>query len=197
MNCWAIIPIKATGDSKSRLAGVLDADAREALVQAMLAHVIETARAARKISQIRLVGPPRPGLPDDIPLLHDPGTGLNPAVQSAFAEVAREGPDRVIVIAGDLPTVTPQELDLLAVPPENTIAIAPDRHETGTNAISVPLPAARDFTFAFGPDSFAKHQQEARRLQLEIETILSHGLERDIDEPADLPDAEKAIKQEE
>lgn len=195
MTCWAVIPIKATGESKSRLAEVLPPAEREELVRKMLSHVIETARAASRISRICLVGPPRPGLPDDIPLLDDPGQGLNPAVQSALAAIASEKPDRVVIIAGDLPGVTPQELNLLAIPPENTIAIAPDRHETGTNAISLPLPAAEGFTFAFGPDSFAKHRQEAQRLGLEMETILSKGLERDVDEPADLADAERALRQ--
>ncbi|MBV1917721.1 MAG: 2-phospho-L-lactate guanylyltransferase [Sphingomonadaceae bacterium] len=196
MTCWAIIPIKAGADAKSRLAGVLDAPEREALVRAMLAHVVSAAQASRMISRICLVGPSRLGMPEDIPLLADPGNGLNPAVQSAFAQVALEGPSRVIIIAADLPAVTPQELDLLAAPPASTIAIAPDRHETGTNAISLPLPAARDFIFAFGEDSFAKHKAEAEKHGLKAEIIFGHGLERDVDEPEHLPDAKAALGKE-
>ena len=97
-------------------------------------------------------------------------------------------------IAADLPTVTASELELLAAAPEGEIAIAPDRHETGTNALSLPLPAAASFCFAFGPDSFALHRAEAQRLGLPMETILSHGLARDIDEPTDLPDAAELLK---
>ena len=193
MNCWALIPIKATQDSKSRLSGILDADQRQELVSTMLANVLDAARHARTISQIRLVGPTRAGLPDDIPLLGDPGLGLNPAVQSAFAEIADKGPDRVLILAADLPEVTSYELETLCVAPSDTIAIAPDRHETGTNAICLPLPAARDFSFAFGPDSFAKHKVEASRLGLNAEIVLSKGLERDIDEPSDLADARQVL----
>jgi 2-phospho-L-lactate guanylyltransferase len=97
--------------------------------------------------------------------------------------------DRVIIIHGDLPLVTSQDLELLAAAPEGEIAIAPDRHGTGTNAISLPLPAAKGFSFAFGPDSFALHNAEAGRLGLKIEEIHSPGLSRDVDEPDDLPDA--------
>lgn len=194
MTCWAIIPIKASEDSKSRLSGVLDANERQALVSAMLKHVVDAAQSASRISRVVLVGPSRCGLPEDIPLLDDPGGGLNPAVESAFREVAINKPDRVLVIAADLPAVTPQELDLLTAVPENAVGIAPDRHETGTNALSLPLPAAEKFAFNFGPDSFSKHKHETARLGLELETILSRGLERDIDEPEDLADTGEALK---
>ena len=83
---------------------------------------------------------------------------------------------------------------LLAAAPAGEIAIASDRHGTGTNAISLPLPEAEGFSFAFGPDSFARHQAEADRLGLRIEEIRSPGLARDIDEPEDLPDAESLLK---
>jgi 2-phospho-L-lactate guanylyltransferase len=192
--CWAIIPIKASEDGKSRLASVLDAGERETLVRTMLTHVVDAASQASTIARVCLVGPSRHGVPDDIPLLSDPGEGLNPALQSALAQIAGEGLDRVIVVAADLPTVSPQELDLLAAAPANSIAIAPDRHGIGTNAISLPLPAAQQFAFGFGIDSYAHHTQEAQRLGLQVETILSHGLEKDIDEPADLPDAGRILE---
>jgi 2-phospho-L-lactate/phosphoenolpyruvate guanylyltransferase len=188
VTCWALIPIKAEG-GKSRLAGVLDAGERETLVRGMLAHVVEAASNAVTISRICMVGPSRHGLAEDIELLSDPGDGLNPALQSALGQLSGAGPDRVVIVAADLPTVTSRELDLLSSAPAEEIAIAPDRHGTGTNALSLPLPAARDFRFAFGTDSYARHKEEAHRLGLEVETILSRGLEKDIDEPADLPDA--------
>lgn len=186
---WAIIPVKGPGDGKSRLSGVLGADARRDLADAMLAHVVEAASQAGTITRICLVGPSRCGVSQDIELLPDPGEGLNPAVQSAFATLANENPDRILIVHGDLPQVTPQDLDLLASAPADTVAIAPDRHGTGTNALSLPLPAAREFRFAFGVDSCALHTEEAHRLGLSLETILSRGLEKDIDEPEDLPDA--------
>lgn len=194
MNCWAVIPVKTREKSKSRLAGVLGTAERLALVDAMLQHVLEAALDAREISQVCIVGQPRPRLPETIRLLTDPGGGLNPAVQSALASLVGNGPQRVIFVAADLPEVTAQELDLLAAIPGNAIAIAPDRHGTGTNALSLPLPAAQDFSFAFGSGSFARHCKEAQRLGLRVETIHSQGLEKDVDEPADLPDACRVLK---
>ena len=193
MSCWAVIPVKASPDSKSRLAGVLDAPTRAALVEAMLARVVEAASGAKNIARVCLLGtPPQPI--EGLTLLPDPGGGLNAAVRSALAEVASLGASRVIFIHADLPLVTTQDLQLLAAAPAGEIAIASDRHGTGTNAISLPLPEAGGFSFAFGPDSFARHQAEADRLGLRIEEIRSPGLARDIDEPEDLPDAESLLK---
>jgi 2-phospho-L-lactate guanylyltransferase len=191
MSCWAVIPLRATPDSKSRLAGVLDAPARAELVDAMLARVLEAARGARNVSRVCLMGTSRAALPDDVTLLSEPGGGLNAAAASALVQADA---DRLIIIHADLPQVTAQDIELLAAAPEGTIAIAPDRHGTGTNAISLPLPAAKGFSFAFGTDSFARHKVEAERIGLRLEEVHSQGLARDVDEPEDLTDAADLLK---
>ncbi|MCB2080163.1 MAG: 2-phospho-L-lactate guanylyltransferase [Novosphingobium sp.] len=195
MTCWVVIPVKALPGGKSRLSDALDSDARETLVRAMARHVVDAAMQATNIDKVCIVGPSRLGLPDSIPLLSDPGDGLNGAVQSALDEASSGGANRLVIIPADLPQVTANDLQLLAAAPADEIAIAPDRHGTGTNALSLPLPQAKGFSFAFGPDSFARHHDEAERLGLEIETIHSLGLARDIDEPPDLPDAIALMKQ--
>lgn len=188
---WALIPIKAAGEGKTRLAHALTASQRERLVGAMLRHVAGEAAAAGTIARTCLVGPSRHGLDPAIRLLDDPGQGLNAALASALETIAQapDRPDRLVVIAADLPCLTALDLDLLAKAPANSVAIAPDRHGTGTNALSLPLPAAARFVFRFGTDSCAGHGEEARKLGLRVETVLSKGLERDVDEPADLADA--------
>jgi len=195
MTCWAIIPTKTPGDGKNRLSPVLDEIARSDLVRAMLAHVVSAIEAARNVDTLCLVGASRHGLPETLPLLDDPGQGLNPAIASAFNEALAGGATRVLIVHGDLPRISTQDVELLAAAAPGSLAIAPDRHGRGTNALSLPLPEARDFTFAFGTDSFARHRAEAERLGLTIETIHSHGLAHDIDEPADLPDADGLLKQ--
>ena len=189
MTCWVVIPFKEPGQAKGRLAKALSEAERAALASAMLHHVVGVARAANHAQQISLLGPTRLGLPDDIPLLADPGTGLNPALHAALAHVSQLGGSRMIVLFADLPLLTSLDIELLALAPPETIAIAPDRHGTGTNALSLPLPRAKSFTFAFGPDSFAQHHAEAYRLGIGIEEVHSQGLARDIDMPEDLPDA--------
>ncbi|MBW8755746.1 MAG: 2-phospho-L-lactate guanylyltransferase [Sphingomonadales bacterium] len=192
MTTWAVIPLRASPESKSRLAAVLDAPARAALVEAMLARVLDAARSARNVSRVCLLGTAPAALPADVTVLAEPGGGLNAAAASALAQVACS---RVVIIHADLPQVTAQDLELLAAAPEGTIAIAPDRHGTGTNAISLPLPAAKGFSFAFGPDSFARHKAEADRLGLKLEEVHSQGLARDVDEPDDLADAADLLKE--
>lgn len=189
MSCWAIIPVKEPGEGKLRLAGSLSAAQRSALVGAMLTHVVRSARAARNIDTVCLVGKSRHGLPVDLPLLVEAESGLNPALQGALSELAARGANRVVILHGDLPQLSVQDCELLAAAAPGALAIAPDRHDTGTNALSLPLPEAAGFVFAFGPDSYARHHAEADRLGLPIETIRSPGLARDIDEPDDLPDA--------
>jgi 2-phospho-L-lactate guanylyltransferase len=186
MTCWAIIPVKGNDLGKQRLAGVLGDAARSSLVRDMLDHVVAAVRGAKGIDRIALVGSSRHGQGEHIALLPDPGTGLNPAVLSAIAAAEAQGATRVVVIFADLPQLTAPDVELLAAAPG--IAVAPDRHDAGTNALSLPLPGASGFTFCFGPDSFARHQAEAQRTGLAVEVIRSPGLQRDIDEPADLPD---------
>jgi 2-phospho-L-lactate guanylyltransferase len=194
MTTWAIIPVKASPESKSRLAGVLEAPARAALVEAMLARVLDAATGARNVARVGLLGTPQGTPPEGVALLAEPGGGLNAAVTAALGEAAAKGAGRVVFIHGDLPQVTARDLELLAAAPAGEIAIAPDRHGTGTNALSLPLPEARGFSFAFGPDSFARHNAEAERLGLKIEEIHSPGLARDVDEPEDLADAAALLK---
>ena len=189
VTCWAIIPVKGPDQGKLRLSGVLDEAQRRRLVRAMLAHVVTAAESATTIGRTCILGPSRHGLDAAVAMLSDPGGGLNAALTSALAEAERGGASRAVFVAGDLPQASTLDIELLAAAPQGSIAIAPDRHGTGTNALSLPLPGARDFMFAFGPDSFAAHHGEAERLGLKIEEIHSPGLMRDIDVPDDLPDA--------
>jgi len=184
LSCWVIIPVKPPGEGKLRLSGVLDADARDRLVAAMLGRVVAAVSAARHVDRICILGPSRHDQSAAISLMGDTGGGLNPALTQALSEAAAAGASRVVFIAADLPGITPHEVEALAGAP--AVAIAPDRHGIGTNALALPLPQARDFRFAYGTASFAAHNAEACRLALEIEVIDSPGLARDVDTPEDL-----------
>jgi 2-phospho-L-lactate guanylyltransferase len=189
MTCWVVVPFKQPEEAKGRLSAVLSEAGRIELAGAMLHHVVNVASLAEPAVKLCLLGPTRHGLSQDIPLIPDPGTGLNPAMHAALNHVSLKAAGRIIVLFADLPLLTLQDVQLLAAVPANTIAIAPDRHGTGTNALSLPLPAARGFTFCFGTDSFALHHNEANRLGLRVKKIHSQGLARDVDMPEDLPDA--------
>lgn len=189
MTCWAIILIKGPDEAKRRLAGALDDSARRRLVDRMLGQVIASVGTARGIDRRLVLAPAGINLPQGFQLLPDPGGGLNAVAAHALVAAAEGGATRAVIIAADLPQLTTRDVELLAVAPPATIAIAPDRHETGTNALSLPLPGARDFAFAYGTDSFAKHNAAAESLGLAVQIVESPGLMRDIDVPADLTNA--------
>jgi 2-phospho-L-lactate guanylyltransferase len=186
MTCWVLTPMKAPEACKTRLAPVLGEAARRELVARMLRHVVEVAGQAPGVDEVVLLGPSSHGLAVSMRRLADPGDGLNVALASALPAAAAAGVDRLVILAGDLPQVSLADLAALCGLAPECLGVAPDRRGTGTNALSLPLPAARDFAFQYGPDSFARHRAEAARLGLTLEVIRSETLGLDIDEPEDL-----------
>lgn len=188
LHCLAVIPTKALASGKSRLAGVLDQHQRALLVRTMLARVFSAVGQAGNIAGVMVAGPNRNGLPEHLPLVGSADGSLNADLAAALAAAGARNVGRLVIVAGDLPLVTALEIELLGAVAAGAIGIAPDRHGTGTNALSLPLPGARGFSFAFGTDSFARHSAEAARLGMPLEVIRSRGLASDIDEPDDLGD---------
>jgi 2-phospho-L-lactate guanylyltransferase len=176
-----LVPVKAFGRAKVRLADVLDAPARAALAREMADRVL----AATGDLPVAVV------CDDDevatwaeghgARVLWRPGHGLNGAVNDAVATVAAAGVDRVLVTHADLPLATGFD-ELIA--PLDGVVLVPDRHEDGTNVASVP--AAAGFAFSYGPGSFARHRAEAERLGLAVAVHRPLRLTWDVDVPADL-----------
>lgn len=163
----------------------------------MLAQAIAAAREAKGVDGIALVGTLADPLPEGVELLPEPQGGLNAAVTLARGALAERGAGRVVTLAADLPLVSAEDVSALCALPSGVIGIAPDRHGTGTNALSLPIPAALDFAYGYGMGSCARHKTEAARLGLEMRLIEAPGLARDIDEPADLADAANLIPRQE
>ncbi len=186
MICWVVIPVKAPGDCKTRLAGVLGDSARRALVATMLDQVVDVAHRVPGVDAVLLVGPSRHHLPLSTRLLDDPGRGLNAALASAGRVASVEAIDRVVFVSADLPHLVADDLNRLIDLPPGSAAIAPDRAGTGTNALSLPGSRAPAFGLRYGIGSFAAHVAEARRIGLDLETIRSATLALDIDVPEDL-----------
>ena len=194
MSCWALIPVKAPGLGKTRLASALDPDEREALVCGMLRHVLDTVSGCRAIQRVCVLGPARPNLGSKVLRFDDPGPDLNSALESTMSAITAAGPERIVVLPADLPCLSLADVERLATLPADTLGIAPDRHRTGTNALSLPLPAGIWFPFSFGENSFSTHCEHAKNHDLTVETILSCGLEKDIDDPLDLADAVRVLR---
>jgi len=175
-----VIPVKAFSQAKMRLSPVLSPSERATLARTMAEHVIKVARPLpvvvvcddREVAQwARNVG---------ARALVEPGAGLNGAVGIAFAELGREGYKRIIVAHGDLPLAT----NLAWLAEVDGVVLVPDRHEEGTNVLS--LPAGSDFRFSYGTGSFARHCAEAERLGLAWLVVRDAELGWDVDFPIDL-----------
>lgn len=185
MTTWIVTPIKAPEACKTRLSGAMSDVARRDLVRDMLRHVVEVAQSTTD-AELRILGPSRHGLSAEIPLLADPGGGLNAALAAAAQAAGAAGAGRLVVVAADLPRLAPGDLQALVSLKDDVLAVAPDRAGLGTNALSLPLPAARAFRFQYGPESFERHCAEAARLGLPLLAIRSETLGLDIDQPEDL-----------
>lgn len=176
MTWRVVIPVKPPGLRKSRLAPALDASARAILAERMLRHVLRIASAMPEIEPIVL----SPELPSGWTgaWLAD-WTELN----AMLAVLRREHPERgFAVVNADLPMLACDDLHiLLAATRECGMAIAADRHQTGTNAVA--MAAGVMLPFHFGPGSlkaFRKSGGPSARL------VNRPGLSHDIDSPSDL-----------
>lgn len=183
---WIVIPVKAPADCKTRLSAVLDDAERQRLVADMLANVVAACSGIAG-AEVMLLGPHRHGLSEAIRLLPDIGGGLNAALAAAVRVARMAGVGRLSFVSGDLPLATGEAIERLVSSDSDAIRIAPDRAGIGTNALSLPLPAATAFRFHYGTGSFAAHVREAARLGLPIESIRAPGLAYDVDLPEDLP----------
>jgi 2-phospho-L-lactate guanylyltransferase len=175
-----VVPVKAFGAAKVRLAAALTPAARATLARRMADRVVLAA------------GPLPVTVVCDDPEVREwaeaagaavqwtPGLGLDGAVAAGVEAVAAAGFDRVVVAHADLPLAT----GLAHVVGVEGVVLVPDRRADGTNVIA--LPAASGFAFAYGPGSFARHHDEALRLGLAVEVREDLALGWDVDVPDDL-----------
>jgi 2-phospho-L-lactate/phosphoenolpyruvate guanylyltransferase len=175
-----LIPVKAFREAKVRLAPALSPGARRQLARSMATHV---ARSAGSLQVVVVCDDEEvTSWADEVGarVIWAPQRGLNGAVQEGVAVLARERVPRVIVAAADLPLAK----GLAWVGRFSGVTIVPDRRHNGTNVIGVPSTAG--FRFSYGPGSFGRHLDEARRLDLAVRVVHSSPLAWDVDLPEDI-----------
>jgi 2-phospho-L-lactate guanylyltransferase len=175
-----LIPVKAFGDAKARLADALDPAERAALARSMATTVVRAAAPLDVwvVCDDDAVAVWATDLGTNV--LWKPGRGLNGAVNEGVADLADREIDRVIVAHADLPHA--ENLEWLLV--DAGVTLVPDRHEDGTNVAVIPTHCG--FVFSYGPDSFHRHIAEAERLGLETHIVRDERLGWDVDRPDDL-----------
>lgn len=177
MNWTAVIPLKGSGERKSRLAGRLDTGQRQRLATALFRHVAETVSASPLVAEVTVLSNPCP--PEWQGGFHlDQGRGLNVEL-TELAGLMGQRP--LLVVHADLPFVSIEDIAVLLAAAGGGAAIAPDRHGTGTNAIAVSSPSG--FAFAFGADSCTRHLAASGN---RAAIVARPGLGLDIDTPDDL-----------
>ena len=192
MRTLAVLPIKRFDSAKRRLAEALGSGSRHLLAQSMFADVLASLRRVRRLDALAVVSHDHEAEAilrgDAVTVLHDE----RPAGQAAAARIGVEhalasGFDRVLLVPGDTPLISPAELDQLldASQAEGlACAIVPDRHGTGTNALLMTPPDALEPSFGLG--SLQRHLDSARSTDLPHRVVEVPSLMHDVDTPEDL-----------
>jgi 2-phospho-L-lactate/phosphoenolpyruvate guanylyltransferase len=186
----AVIPIRAFALGKARLAASLDGAERAALGRRW-AEQVASAAAPMPVVVVSSDPDVRAWAAEaDLVVLDDPGT-LDGAVTAGRDHLRASGCRRIVVAHADLPRA--RDLARLARDgAQPVVALVPCHRDDGTPVLSVP--AAADFTFAYGPNSFRLHAAEARRLGLGVRVVRDPDLAFDVDVPDDLVALETSLQ---
>jgi 2-phospho-L-lactate guanylyltransferase len=192
----AILPVKTFGAAKQRLGSLLGAGSRQALAQAMFQDVLAALRKVESIERIVIVAS-EPSVEfaadDQIVLLEDEvQDGQSPAALAGIHWAVASGFERVLLVPGDTPLLSPDEVEALLTGATEDVVIVPDRHGTGTNGLLLRPPAAIEPSF--GPDSLKRHvaAAEAAGVTHRVERVPS--LTFDVDTSDDLAVVAEAIE---
>lgn len=197
---WAVVPIRGLATAKTRLAPDLDPTERRRLVGVLLRRTLVATRDAAAIRGTVVVtkDPEVAGLAQEqraIGLVeHAPD--LNAAIVAGRSLAIARGATAILVLPADLPAVSPAALDELVVRAAareavgGLVALVPDRHGHGTNALLVSPPTTIDP--AFGVDSREVHRAAAVAAGAAF-LELGGSLALDVDTAADLAVAEAMV----
>lgn len=190
MKATAVLPVKGFAAAKRRLAAGIDDERREALVEAMLGDVLEAIGEARSIERTLVVtAEPRAiaaAAAAGAEVVPDPEQGGHSGAALAGAARAEEGgAECAVLLPGDCPLLEPRDIDrLLTGVPSRYVAVVPDRHGTGTNALVLAPPGA--IRPAFGEGSRGRHVTAAREAGVPYAVEELPSLALDLDTPADV-----------
>jgi 2-phospho-L-lactate/phosphoenolpyruvate guanylyltransferase len=181
---WAVVPVKRLSQAKQRLSGVLSAEQRLRLAQAMLRDVLESLRATPALAGIVVVSA------DPVvhatarcfgasPIFDASESGVNDAVQQGLDALASTG-HGALVVPADIPFATAEDFgSLLALVQHHQVVLSPALSDGGTNALA--MQSADLIKPHFGEDSFAAHCMIAEQKQISSVVFRSTRIGRDID----------------
>jgi 2-phospho-L-lactate/phosphoenolpyruvate guanylyltransferase len=191
IDVWACVPVKAFTGAKQRTASVLTPVQREVLAATMLEDVLDALAGATRLAGVLVntIDPVAGRLAERYGarvISEGALDGHTGAVNGMARVLAAEGRGALLTMPGDIPRVTPAEVDAvvsscLAVP---SFVIVPAHDELGSNAVLCAPPFA--VPLRFGDDSYFPHLIAARKQGIEPTIVRLPGIGLDIDHPIDL-----------
>lgn len=194
---WIVVLVKDFDSAKQRLGPTLDPKSRRALARRNAERAVRAAAAGDR----RLVVTGSQEVADLArrlgaqALLEPRQEGQNVAAKRGIAHAVKEGAGAVVLLSSDLPLVTAKsvrELLQVAVQIETPAVVAvPAVGRGGTNALYLRPPDA--IALHFGADSLQAFRREAEARGANFEIHQSEAMALDLDEPADLARARRAV----
>lgn len=187
-----VLPLKNFIHAKQRLSGVLTANERHNLFQAMVEDILLQVSLCEQIDKVLIVS-------NDVvaellaqkynfDCIPERATGLNAAVAQARDWISQqalfENSGKMLVLHGDLPLLSHTALTNFIQYHPSELILATDHQGIGTNALL--LPVSNHIDFQYGEGSCQKHLQQAKAHHLTHTKCLIPSLALDIDEPHDL-----------
>ena len=188
---WACVPVKEFAGAKQRLGALLRPEQREILAETMLEDVLSALADATRLAGIivNTIDPRAAALAERYGarvVTEGARDGHTGAVNGMARVLAARGNAALLSLPGDIPQVTPREVDTVVSSGRDapSFAIVPAHDELGSNAVFCAPPFA--VPLRFGDDSYFPHLSAARRCGIEPTIIRLPGIGLDIDHPVDL-----------
>jgi 2-phospho-L-lactate guanylyltransferase len=188
---FGLIPVKDLSKAKERLSSILPQEDRTALAYAMLEDVLKALKGTKLIDRLFIVTMDRRTIEIagalGIEVIEETEQkGESHSVDYASRICMEKGAESVLVIPGDAPLITSEDIDSIVEKERDfpSVILIPARDDYGTNAILRKPPDV--IPSRFGEDSFRKHMDEARERGIHCDTYRNSRIALDIDHPDDL-----------
>ena len=185
-----LIPVKSLTTAKQRLAEALDQGRRSQLAEAMLRDVMTAAAGVLGRIDVALVtgdaGARSLAAEFGFLVIEDTrNESETTAIEMATAWCEQRGYDTTVVVPGDIPLITSDELQrvLDAAPAEGAVFV-PAYDRRGSNCI-LRRPASI-IPLRFGNDSFLPHCEAMKKTGKQLVILEMPGIGLDIDNPHEL-----------
>ena len=189
---FVLVPVKDLSKAKERLSSVLPQEDRTALAYAMLEDVFTAVKGSTLADRIHVVTMDKRTIEIagsyGVEVIEEAEQkGESHSVDYASRICMEKGALSVLVIPGDAPLITSQDIDSILQKEREespSVILVPARDDFGTNAILRKPPDA--IPSRFGDDSFRKHMVEAKERGIVFDTYRNSRIALDIDHPEDL-----------